>query len=258
MSHAWNWIASHWEFVVGAILGIAGVAIGVASWYIQRQPKQLDYQFLSRVTILHERADVLRGKLKMDYEGVPIKDPRIVTIRISNTGKRGISRDDFKNGQPITIKYETNPPFDGHIVGLSPELPHDAVGEVFPSAIDPFADDYDPTPQITPHLLSAGEWFDVQLLSDGPSRVIEIACRFLDQSRPMQDRGTLRAVYILERFPFIFLGLLTIFVICGSLVILLSSSSLIAQTAAFAAGLMITALDLSLLTKILSRDRPRI
>ena len=190
MSHAWSWIAKHWEFVVGAVLGAGGLAIGAASWYFQRQPKRLDYEFLSRVTILHERADVLRGKLKMDYDGVPIKDPRIVTIRISNTGKRGISQDDFKNGRPITITYETNPPFDGHIVATSRGLPIDAVEEIFPPISDPLADDYDPSPQILPRLISAGEWFDVQYLSDGPPGTISVACRFLDQSRSMQARRT--------------------------------------------------------------------
>ena len=54
--------------------------------------------------------------------------PRVLVIRIMNTGKKAVSAEDFAGGEPIKIAYESNPPFDVQLVAASPGLAAESTG----------------------------------------------------------------------------------------------------------------------------------
>jgi len=189
-----KWWSDYWQFAVGTALAAAGILAGVVIAVWQRQPKRLDYEVMNDVALLsrHERA--LRGKLTVEYNGVRMEAPQIVTVRIRNTGKRGVVDDDYV--EPIAISYEMNPPAAVNVVDaslgvagdLEPIFKLDAVVSVVAFA---------------PALMNPGEWFDVQMISDGRHGEIFVRTRFADQQRPMHEirprpsAGTLREARLL-------------------------------------------------------------
>lgn len=179
MTEKWAWIAEHWEFSVGTALAVIGIVIAVVTAFYQRQPKQLDYQVMSDIRILSHEARDLREQLGVTYGGMTLTDPRIVVVRIWNTGKKSVLATDFAGGVPITISYERNPPKHVKVIGASDGLSADEVGVL----------EHRPdsgTVQVIPNLINRNEWFDIQLLSDCSHGEIAATTRFADQKGPMR------------------------------------------------------------------------
>jgi hypothetical protein len=178
----WPWIVEHWEFLFG-VLGVIGVLVSIIAWIQQRQPKQLDYEIRSDVRLLGTQADEWREKLYISYGDVSVKDPWVQIVRIRNTGKKSISRDDFSNGEPITLMSESADLIDRQLIAASHGLAPGKLAE-----IDEYGDDRDADypVKITPKLLSEGEWFDVQIFSDGDPGDLKVDARFADRRRPMK------------------------------------------------------------------------
>jgi hypothetical protein len=186
----WQWVGDHWEFVVGTAIGLIGIAIAIATVIHQRQPKQLDWELRNDVQLVSPHAQRLREKLALDYDGVPMQDPRVVIVRVANTGKKAVSKDDFVGGEPIKIAYAQNWPLDVQLVQASKGLSVDGAAEIellygkgFGEA--DVGDDFGKC-QVIPSLLNPGEWLDIQLLSDHDHGEIVITARFADQRHPMR------------------------------------------------------------------------
>jgi hypothetical protein len=95
----WQWLTQSWELIFG-VLGVVGFVITVLAWVQQRQPKQLDWELLTDIRLLDPNFHDWQLRVVSD-DGQTIDDPRIVTLRIKNTGKKAISRKDFIDGEPI-------------------------------------------------------------------------------------------------------------------------------------------------------------
>ena len=84
-----EWVGDNVEVVVATVIGLidVGVAIGIALW--QSKPKRLDYRVKTK------RADPqqARKRAREPDRGFPLwerlKEPRLGTVRIMNTGKQG-------------------------------------------------------------------------------------------------------------------------------------------------------------------------
>ena len=172
-----DWVGDNVEVVVGAVIGLIGVgaAIGIALW--QHKPKRLDYRVRTNVPILSQHASELGSRIVVAHYGNELKEPRLVTVRIMNTGKQAIVAEDYVQG--ITIEYEANPPFEAFIARESgPGICTDVWSGTGGMHGDPI--------DVRPMLMNQGDWFDVQLLSDGPSGDVSVSARFKDQARPMR------------------------------------------------------------------------
>jgi hypothetical protein len=116
---------------------------------------------------------------------VEFEDPRIVTLRVRNTGKKAITEEDFAAGQPIMIVNQGAETADVQITDKSPELRDDTID---------IAVDYEQEPDsrdlgkitLLPKLVNPGEWFDVQILYSSFARNLSVTARFADQRRPMR------------------------------------------------------------------------
>ena len=165
---------------LGLSVGLLGVVITLLVYLWQRRPKRLDYRVVNNLAVLTEHATPMRRKLKMDYEGVQMSDPHIVTIRIQNTGKVAVVADDYV--QPIRMRYENvrASPLDGSIAAES-------TPGICESLFDTDGEEESFEPVMVPELMNPGDWFEAQFVSDGDPGEIHVSCRFKDQSRPMKD-----------------------------------------------------------------------
>jgi hypothetical protein len=176
MQAVWQWLVDNWEFIFG-VAGVIGLILALVIHLIERQPKQLDYEIRSDIRLAIPHADKFHEKVEITWESIRLKDPRLVVLRIRNTGKRSISRLDFEGGQPIRIEYERNQFFDAVIVRTSPALSPELAAE---SIWD------DDKQYFLPSMLHPTEWFELQLLSDMDHGDIRATSRFADQRRPMR------------------------------------------------------------------------
>jgi len=80
---SWSWFAEYWEFWVSAAL--AGVlAIGTLWW--QRKTKILDWEPTADEPIVGAAAaQETMSRLKVQYDGVPLRYPRLMTLYVLNT-----------------------------------------------------------------------------------------------------------------------------------------------------------------------------
>jgi hypothetical protein len=155
-----TWLVEYWQFTIGTAIALVSIAIAIATIVYQGEPKQLDYEVRSDHQMLSPHTRYLAPKPDVIYEGVALKDPQILILRFRNTGKKSISATDFINGEPITIRYERNPPLDAKIVRPSRGMDVERLADI---AQDIDGQEGDGSVRITPRLLLEGEWFDVQL-----------------------------------------------------------------------------------------------
>jgi hypothetical protein len=176
----WPWVIDNWQFVVGTIVGIIGVLIAVFTILYQRDPKQLDYEIRLDFEL---HSDWWEEKLAMGHPDLQILHPWMQIIRIRNTGKKSISEDDFVHGEPISVAAESTILLDRSISGAS-----DGINPKEVAKINEHLDDRDAdySVRITPKLLNPGDWFDVQVLSNGWPGYLTVTARFADQRRPMR------------------------------------------------------------------------
>lgn len=173
-----QWFDDRMEFIIGVALAVLGIAVGIAVAWWQHKPKSLDYIITSKGMLMSEEAQGLKGKLTVTCGDEVINNPWIVTIRIINTGKVAVAKQDYDIGDPIRVEFSKTPPTDGHITASSPPdifKLDETVGEIGPQGA-----------VLTPKLLNAGDWFEVQLLSDGDPGDIAVDCRIADQRRAMR------------------------------------------------------------------------
>ena len=97
------------ELVDVGLLFLALAAGAVASWLIARRVRpvgHLDYEVADIRRLLPRTGFQRRGELEVLHDGDPVKAPYLILIRIQNTGRVGIGKEDFQ-GSPIRrAKYD--------------------------------------------------------------------------------------------------------------------------------------------------------
>lgn len=102
--------ASWWDQHAGA-LGLAGLIIttiglaaGVIFFLLQREKKTFDWQLLTDEPIVTSAARDAIGGIKVFWgDQTELQHPRLVTVRLVNTGKREIRAEDFDGDVRLTV-----------------------------------------------------------------------------------------------------------------------------------------------------------
>lgn len=183
-----TWLTHNWEFVVGTAIAVVGILIGVAIAFWQRQPKQLDYAIKTQIRLIGDR--IARAPdapaFAVTYDGdIDVKDPGVLVVRVANTGKRAVVDTDYTEGIQISANataFLMAPHLTAKSDGVSPE----SIGSLYRLFRD--SDEGG----LTPRLLNPGEWFEVQILTDGDAGDVMLASRFADQTRRMESVVTLK------------------------------------------------------------------
>ena len=167
-----EWLKENANWVIPTLVGALAVFL-VYLW--ERKPKRLDYIVTTNARVVAYQPHPMRDHLKVSFKGQELKEPRIVIVRVKNTGRVPVEHTDYK--QPITVRLSKAVPLDGFIAkesskGLISEVGLSLEGkEVL----------------LVPELMNTKEWFDVQIVCDGQPGEIQVSCRFTGQTRPMRD-----------------------------------------------------------------------
>lgn len=130
---------------------VAAVAIPLYVYRRQRRDKGLAYE-LSTATLasLHSKA---RERVRVLFEGHPVEEVALVTVRVRNTGSEPVLPRDFQG--PLTIRLDAREALLDHFVG-----------ECVPADLRPHLVDTASGVAILPLLLNPDDRFEVSLLVD--------------------------------------------------------------------------------------------
>ncbi len=176
-----EWLEQNWQWLTGIVIG--GLIALVVYWR-QHRPKTLDYQIVNNIPILANRSGEIADKLNVTYDSFQVKDPRIITVRIVNTGKRSIMPSDYEGR--VRITFEQYVLIDGSISSAANDdiktklFFVGAKGELLsgPPRFSAMSLEFG--------LLNPGEWVELLLISDGDPGEISVTARFADQARQMR------------------------------------------------------------------------
>jgi len=112
-----------------------------------------------------------RTPIKVVYGEQNVKNPNIIVLRIANAGRREIRVDDFD--QPITVQFK-----DSRLLAL------DVIGQSSAGMTISFKVDTGHPNRVllNPMLLNAGEWIDLQFLTDGAIEEPSVTARIVGQT----------------------------------------------------------------------------
>lgn len=167
MNDVWKWLGEQ----VGNILGVAGLVTGFIFWWISRRPKRFGWQVLNHTPIISHSARWL--PLKVVYDGQDVDSPNLIMVRVGNVGKAEIRGHDFDG--PVRIDFK-----EGRILAVG-------VNDTSVPDISPDLEQAPNSVAFTPSLLNAGEWIDLQFVTDGPPEMPAIHARVAGQTAQMVD-----------------------------------------------------------------------
>lgn len=170
-----DWLRGEWFGVTSVIIGSV---LSLFFYLRQRQPKTLDYEVVSSLHLLNGKAaHNWMQRLHVRFDNVDVSSPVLVTVRIVNTGKRAVVRDDFVD--PIRLGFGGRPFLDVQVTDASSDdLRDQAITMQGIAAHIQVC--------FSPQLMNAGDWFEVVVLLDGVPDAPTVSSRFADQTRPMR------------------------------------------------------------------------
>src|SRR5665647_659487 len=199
-TESWVEAKAGWIGVAGAVLGLVGIGWGIYSYWRPRRSKWLswNYPVATRIIrVLPLQRDRLH-QLKVVYGEREVDNPNIIVLRIANAGREEIRADDFT--RQITVAFRRSKLLARDVINKSSE-DIDVTFKVDTSAPNEVT--------VNPLLLNAGEWIEIQCVTDGPIERPPLRARIAGQTREpaslvvIQSRRTLRVLAGLLIFWFI-------------------------------------------------------
>lgn len=161
--------------VLSLAVGALGICLGFYYFRQSRIRKTLDWKPLSNTPLLAKAAAGELPDLDVVYDGQSVRQPRIVRMRLQNTGNREVPADDFVVFPTFTFnKARLLAAF------VVDESSLDVYG-VSEFLFEPGAQGV----QLDPEVLNPGDWVDLQFVIDGESEWPVVSCRFAGQTRPL-------------------------------------------------------------------------
>jgi hypothetical protein len=85
-----------WKVIIGVIAVIlTGFGLLYFQWW--RNRKRLSYEVLSNVILISTEEEI-RDKVEIHFEGQPVKNVRLIVVKLINDGYVPIKKDDFEKG----------------------------------------------------------------------------------------------------------------------------------------------------------------
>jgi hypothetical protein len=149
----------------GVILAALGIVVAIAIYLRQRTIKRFEYHMISSRELMVDAKVGGNKELRVRYGEREVKDPRLVALKLHNSGRMEIRSDDFEQPVRIVVSPEASVVFT-EVVGTNPDRLQPIIT---------IADDK--TLELKPLLLNAGDWMELQLLVDGDPTPLELVGR---------------------------------------------------------------------------------
>jgi hypothetical protein len=162
--------------VISAVLAIV---VPVLIYRRQRRVISIDYDIVADIRLIEsDAADSFGGRIKVTHNSHPVRHPRIVDVKVMNTGNTPVKAADYE--RPIVFQLEGgHPPRDATLIG---ESTPNITGTLFESKPDPPR-----AISIQPALLNKGEWFTLRMLFDDKDSQV-IGTHHIAGGEPMRRR----------------------------------------------------------------------
>lgn len=165
---------------LGPLIGLFGLAAGFIYFKLNKTRKTLDWLPVSHIRLLTPRTpEGISDLLEVSYGGELLTEPRVVNVRIKNTGNKEIKGDEFTTFPTFEFKR-------CRIVEAA------CVAESSPGVYSPslhvFSED-EPSIVTDPELLNSGDWYEMQFVVDGPKEWPTLTARFAGQTKPVRKGG---------------------------------------------------------------------
>jgi hypothetical protein len=164
----WKWLGEQF----GNVLSVLGLITGFWFYWLSRKPKRFGWELISKTRILSRSSRAL--PLEVVYDGQEVDSPNIVVLRLGNTGKAEIHAGDFDG--PVRIEF-----------GDSRLLSSNVSRKLDESISVDIVQDADKSVSFTPRLLNAGEWVELQFVTDGALETPSVHARVAGQSGESLD-----------------------------------------------------------------------
>ncbi|MFD4674885.1 PASTA domain-containing protein [Lentzea sp. NPDC058450] len=160
------WVS--WQLWTGPFIGLVALAFAVYSYWKNRTPKRLQHETKVDQRIIATSRYNRWGDLRIQFGEKTLRSPRIVVIRLTNSGKIEARADDFV--EPISINVgEGDSIVAAAITGGSGA--HHGTIELQPEQVDQQR-------VVAPRsLLNEGDWLEFHLLIDGSATPVRLDCR---------------------------------------------------------------------------------
>lgn len=136
---------------IGALL--AAIGIVVAFWIYHKQShKSLSYAVLSQPLVTVSTKEII-GRVQVLLDGRPIDSPRLLLLKIENTGELAIEAKDFDHPLTVTVNGEI---INCYVINASSNSLRECVK---------FKLVEDRQLKFDNMLLNSGDWFEVQILA---------------------------------------------------------------------------------------------
>jgi hypothetical protein len=151
------WARNLDSIIISAVSLIVGATI---SWMLARRagpPKTVDVVIKENTLILTNPATTAGERLRVTWGGEPLRYPRLIRLRLINSGRRVVRASDFDPGEALWVTVQ------GAVI-KAPDLLAQSGGVV--CRLPPGPDDQHCV-GLLPESLKRREWVDVQLVVDG-------------------------------------------------------------------------------------------
>src|SRR5213080_4816710 len=107
-------------FIIGLIFTIVGTVIGIVVTLLiarkQRNHKEIAYEIVSDTFIANINEE-MKDRVEIQFDGNPVKDMRLVVLRVLNSGNRAVTLTDY--GKPIKFEFDGRTVKDGSVLSTS-------------------------------------------------------------------------------------------------------------------------------------------
>ena len=157
-----------WQIWVGPAIGLAGLILGTYTYIMNRKPKRLQYEIQTDQEIITRSRYTRWADLSVRFGNRQLTHPRVVGVRVINTGKVEARANDFD--EPLAVAVSSK----AEIVAATITLRQKATGES--QEIEPLK--VETQKVVAPKtLINQGDWLDFRLLVDGDKNPPQIRGR---------------------------------------------------------------------------------
>lgn len=151
-----------WQVFIGPVIG---AAVAVVIYLKNRKPKRLQYEIATDQPVLTESRHARWADLSVRLGDKELRHPRVVTVRIANTGKVEAKADDFE--KLFRVRSQ------GRDEIAAAAIVFKAKDEDEPRQLEP--EEFSAATVAAPKtLLNPGDWLEYRLLLDGDTGPVRV------------------------------------------------------------------------------------